>query len=258
MSSHYVPEAVAAIQEGNAALAPGATERVNIVGFAVGNGYTDWFLDFNENVPNSRYHALTSQSLYEEAAAACGGDYARCFWPRVDVECPAACDAAVSAATVNGMDGSIDMYDIYADVCLDGQQRLATQPFMLWAELQRARAAHAGRSEEAEAARADAPAEDATAAVEGNSQTEARRRTQTTISPIYPTCVDSFTDAYLNLPAVQSAIGVRPGTVPGGKWSDCGNVKYDFNYLSELPRYKQVRLLSWLLLDFSCFSELQL
>jgi polar amino acid transport system substrate-binding protein len=39
--------------------------------------------------------------------------------------------------------------------------------------------------------------------------------------------------------AVQQAIGVRPGTIPGGKWSDCGNVQYDFNYLSELPRYKQ-------------------
>ena len=68
---HYVPETVAAIQAGNAALAPSAPERINIKGFAVGNGYTDWFLDFNANVPNTRYHALTSQSLLDAADVAC-------------------------------------------------------------------------------------------------------------------------------------------------------------------------------------------
>jgi len=26
--------------------------------------------------------------------------------------------------------------------------------------------------------------------------------------------------------------------VPGGKWADCGNVAYDFNYASELPNYR--------------------
>jgi hypothetical protein len=71
--------------------------------------------DFNENVPNTRYHALTSQSLFDKATSACNKSYARCFWPRDDVPCPDACDEAVQAATVNGLDGSIDIYDIYED-----------------------------------------------------------------------------------------------------------------------------------------------
>ena len=211
-----MPEAVAAIQAGNAGLPPGAPERINLIGFAVGNGYTDWQLDFNENVPNGRYHALTSQSLFDAAAKACDGDYARCFWPRPDVECPVECDDAVGRATADAMDQSIDIYDIYVDVCLEGQARHKTQMFMLYEERHRARAALAG------------------AALDGRG----RRRAQTVISPIFPTCVDSYTATYLNDPAVQSAIHVRPGTVPSGKWSDCGNVDYSFNYQSELPRYR--------------------
>ena len=38
---------------------------------------------------------------------------------------------------------------------------------------------------------------------------------------------------------MQKAIHVRPGTIPNGKWSDCGNVKYDFNFESELPNYEK-------------------
>ena len=73
--------------------------KINIKGFAVGNGYCDWQLDFNANVENGRYHALTSQSAMDEAQAACQGNYSRCFWPRDDVECPEACGEAVMKAT---------------------------------------------------------------------------------------------------------------------------------------------------------------
>ena len=229
---HYVPNTAAAILDGNARLGPASPDRIALVGFAVGNGYTDWHLDFNENVPNTRYHALTSQSRYEAAAAACAGDYARCFWPRKDVQCPAECDAAVQAAVTDAMDSSIDIYDIYEDVCLDQpsdapqqagaavgtwarRERLKTQAFMLLEERHRARAAHAAR------------------------RPPHRRELQTTISPIFPTCVDVSTAAYLNDPHVQKAIGIRPGTVPNGRWSDCGNVHYDFNYASELPNYRK-------------------
>ena len=48
--------------------------------------------------------------------------------------CDPACDAAVQAATTDAMDGSIDIYDIYSDVCLAGEQRLPTQAFTLLAE----------------------------------------------------------------------------------------------------------------------------
>ena len=128
------------IQISNAALPLGVKSKdaINIKGFAVGNGYTDWQLDFNANVENGRFHALTSQSLFDAAKEACGGDYARCFWPRDDVVCPKACHDAVQAATTDAMDGSIDIYDIYEDVCLeDGQARLHTQASILLGERRR-------------------------------------------------------------------------------------------------------------------------
>ena len=43
-----------------------------------------------------------------------------------------ACDVAVAAATENAVDGSIDIYDIYEDVCLTpGHERVVTAPFIL-------------------------------------------------------------------------------------------------------------------------------
>ena len=207
---HYVPNTAAAVEAGNAALTEDGAARINLKGFMVGNGYCDWQLDFNANVANGRYHALTSQADFEAAQNACGGDFARCFWPRDDVHCPAACGDAVEATTKWAMDGSIDIYDIYEDVCLDAdQERLKTQAFVLEAE-RRSR-------------RADG------------------RLGATTISPVFPTCADTYVKKYLNTPAVQAAIGVRAGTIPGGAWADCGVMtsQYEFNYASELPNYER-------------------
>ena len=210
---HYVPNTALALQQANAAKA--ADAKINLVGFAVGNGYADWALDFNANVMNGRYHALCSAAELDAALTACADGFtAPCFWPRDDVPCDPACDAAVQAATTDAMDGSIDIYDIYSDVCLAGEQRLPTQAFTLLAERHKQLARHA----------AAAPARG--------------RRAQTVISPIFPTCAASYSAEYLNRPDVQKAIHVAPGTVPKGKWSDCGNVDYSFNYDSELPNYR--------------------
>jgi len=187
------------------------------VGFAVGNGYTDWQLDFNANVENGRFHALTSQALFDNARNECDGNYARCFWPRSDVQCPAACNAAVAAATKHAMDGSIDIYDIYEDVCLTpGHTKQHSQMSLLLREQYRQHKMHAERT--------------GTGMLGG-----------TTISPVFATCADNRNAAYLNEPAVQQAIGVRPGTIPnGGNWSGCASaLLYDFNYASELPNYRQ-------------------
>ena len=63
----------------------------------------------------------------------------------------------------------------------------------------------------------------------------------TTISPVFPTCADTYVKKYLNTPAVQAAIGIRAGTIPGGAWADCGVMtsQYEFNYASELPNYER-------------------
>ena len=175
---HYVPNTAAAILSSNARLAsPDAADHIELVGFAVGNGYTDWQLDFNENVPNGRYHALTSHSRYDAAERACGGNFARCFWPREDVECPKACDDAVQAAVTDAMDGTIDIYDIYEDVCLEKLaerssslstpllEPLHTQQSVLLDERRRALKAHAER----------------------RGVPHRSRELQTTISPVFPT-----------------------------------------------------------------------
>jgi hypothetical protein len=47
-----------------------------------------------------------------------------------------------------------------------------------------------------------------------------RRRMQTTISPIFPTCIDLSSSKYLNSEDVQEAAHVRKGTIPKGTWSD--------------------------------------
>lgn len=203
---HYVPNIVEAIEVGNAQL-PFAS-RINLKGFMVGNGYTDWQLDFNANVENGRFHALTSEADFRAAEEACGGDYARCFWPRPGVECPDACGAAVDKATRYAMDGSIDIYDIYEDVCLGNASAVATQASTL---------------EAFRGAR------------------KARRLGGTEISPLFGTCIDTYVERYLNDPKVQAAVGVRPGTVPGGRWADCGvmTTQYQFNFESELPKYRK-------------------
>ena len=70
-------------------------------------------------------------------------------------------------------------------------------------------------------------------------QQKLRRRARATISPVFPTCIDASSAKYLNMPAVWEAMHVRKSTVPNGKWSDCGNVNYTFNYESELPKYEE-------------------
>ena len=111
------------------------------------------------------------------------------------------------------MDGSIDIYDIYSDVCLAGEQRLPTQAFTLWPSA----------TSNWRGSAAAAPARG--------------RRAQTVISPIFPTCAASYSAEYLNRPDVQKAIHVARHRAEG-KWSDCGNVDYSFNYDSELPNYR--------------------
>jgi len=115
------------------------------------------------------------------------------------------------------MDGSIDIYDIYEDVCLaPGQERLETQMFRMIKERKKATHGHQVRKSPSN--------------LLGNTE----------ISPIFPTCADNYASIYLNTPSVQKAIGIRPKTVPGGKWSDCSTVvNYTFNYESEIPNYQK-------------------
>jgi len=216
---HYVPNLAQTILERNAKLPPDSKQRINLKGFAVGNAYTDWDQDFNGNVPYSRFHGLTSPEIYDAAKTACRGDYAPCFWPRPGFKCTDPCNWAVGNATQYAMDGSIDIYDIYVDVCKDGQAPQPNQAFVL----ERERRKQLRRL-----------------------QQEDGRLGVTPISPIFPTCIDSYVAKFLNNPDVQTAIHAKVGT----KWVQCGlDGLYDFNYASVVPLYqnwvrsKQIKIL---------------
>eukprot|EP00933_Yihiella_yeosuensis_P084265 TRINITY_DN9868_c3_g1_i1.p1 TRINITY_DN9868_c3_g1~~TRINITY_DN9868_c3_g1_i1.p1 ORF type:complete len:507 (+),score=112.85 TRINITY_DN9868_c3_g1_i1:128-1648(+) len=220
---HYVPNTVKAVQDGNAGLPAHDPKIINIKGFGVGNGYTDWALDFNVNLDYGRHHALCSQKQYDEAMSACNGSTVACFWPRPGAECTAKCNKAVQAATANAMGGAIDIYDIYEDVCLDGQKRIETQAFVLAQERNKALAEAAERR-----------------GADGLLGT-------TPIAPIYPTCEEEYATTYLSRADVQTAIGAKRLKA----WNMCGlknagtpdSIKgggktYHFNFESRLPYYR--------------------
>lgn len=217
---HYVPNTVKAVQDGNAALDPTDPNFINIKGFGVGNGYTDWALDFDMNVPYGREHALCSERQYQDAITACNGSTVACFWPNPAATCTKQCNDAVQAATANAMGGGIDIYDIYEDVCLEGQQRIADQAFTLAQQRQKAIA---------------------------QASVQKGALGVTPISPIYATCAEDYSKTYLSRADVQKAIGARRLK----EWNMCGLLnsgvpdhlqgagkQYHFNFESRLPYYR--------------------
>jgi len=106
------------------------------------------------------------------------------------------------------MDGSIDVYDIYVDVCKEGQTRQASQAFVLEQERRKQLRRH---------------------------QLASGRLGVTPISPIFPTCISNYVATYFNTPEVQTAIHAKMGT----QWAECGlSGLYDFNYESVIPLYQ--------------------
>jgi len=205
---HYVPNLVHQILSKNSKIPPDSKQYVNLKGFAAGNAYTDWEQDFNSNVPYSRYHGLSSPESYELAKDECKGNYAPCFWPRPNYQCSDACNYAVGNATEFAMDGSIDIYDIYIDVCKEGQTRQSSQAFVLEQERRKQLDRH---------------------------QLASGRLGVTPISPIFPTCTSNYVATYFNTPEVQTAIHAKMGTL----WAECGlSGLYDFNYDSVVPFYQ--------------------
>merc|ERR1711865_1188654 len=125
---HYIPNTAKAVLEANAKA--DEQDKINLVGFAVGNGYTDWKLDFNANVQNGRFHALSSQELYETADKACNGSFARCFWPNPNHECPDASGDADVQAHERASEPAASAADRLSEVTAGRDYYLANPPNM--------------------------------------------------------------------------------------------------------------------------------
>merc|ERR1712226_996665 len=110
---HYVPNAADAILEWNKRAPAG--ERLNLAGFAVGNAWTDAPTDNQGAVDYWYYHALVSGPTHQRILDTC--DFTK-VGPLKGAapsdECDRACDQADKEM------GNINIYDIYADVCLQG------------------------------------------------------------------------------------------------------------------------------------------
>jgi len=119
---HYVPNLAVAIQDANAA---GETPRINLVGFQVGNAWTNAAIDNAGSVFMWWSHALISDDTYTVAMKNC--DFAH-IGPlsssKSSLRQRDACQSALNDA--NAAMNLVNIYQLYAPVCLrpdgDGMQ----------------------------------------------------------------------------------------------------------------------------------------
>jgi serine carboxypeptidase-like clade 2 len=196
---HYVPGATKAIVDHNAA-AP--SDPINIKGFMVGNAWTDAEEDNKGAVEFWHNHALNSDETYNNIVEEC--DFTN-IGPLEATQKPAACDKWLEVSSREM--GNINIYEIYADQCLAEQNKDAIHL------LEKLGEAHAASNHFADHYVGSNP------------------------TPDYEPCIEDFLEAYMNSPAVQTAMHVRPGTY----WTQCSSV-VDYSYTdllsSMLPTYE--------------------
>jgi len=215
---HYVPNLAKAILEANQA---GGQPTINLMGFQVGNAWTNAELD-NEGAVDMWYtHAIISKATYDGLYANC--DFAN-IGPLATGELglsapetaanPALCDEYQYQAMYKDME-DINIYDIYADICL------ASEP-------------------ENQALRL----RNMVAKANPLSPFSARQRKAVTSGrlgdqmPDPDPCIDTHLQSYLNLADVQTAIHAE-----SLHWVDCSSiVNYSYSDLlsSEIPVYQDL------------------
>ncbi|KAL4423355.1 hypothetical protein ABPG77_004286 [Micractinium sp. CCAP 211/92] len=219
-AGHYVPNLAAEILEGNQNGL--RDEKINLQGFLVGNALTDPDTDSRGALAFWWSHAIISSETRDGALKNC--DFAH-IYPLAGnedvfvsaVERPTGapplggkakkCDRFVNQA-IEEM-GGINIYDIYADVCLNGPAKQARQLALMLR---------------------DHPAGLST-------------RHMLTDKPAYDPCIDSETEAYLNRPDVQQALHANVSGELPGPWQDCtSKISYSRRDLlsSMLPVYRSL------------------
>mmetsp|Transcript_10523 Transcript_10523/g.29949 ORF Transcript_10523/g.29949 Transcript_10523/m.29949 type:complete len:534 (+) Transcript_10523:106-1707(+) len=191
---HYVPQLAWAITEGNEA---GGNPRLNLKGFLAGNPLTDTEMDNDGAIEFWYSHAIisteTAQGIRQYCNFSSDGPFRSDFG-----EDDEKCDEFIDQSTVEM--GNINIYDIFADVCLKGQQRVASQT---------GRAAMMARG-----GRRRRPGQQLLGfrqALLGSTLRDDE----------YDPCVDNEVEDYFNNPEVQVAIHANvSGRLPY-RWTDC-------------------------------------
>ncbi|KAL4448224.1 hypothetical protein ABPG75_005443 [Micractinium tetrahymenae] len=219
-AGHYVPTLVAEVLRGNRN--GREEEKINLQGFLVGNAWTDAPTENQAAVTFWYSHGITSRTATEGMQANCDFSEIGPLSEQEDVHVSAVegptgaaplggkakmCDRFVNQAMEEM--GGINIYEIYADVCLNGPAKQARQlALMLW----------------------DHPAGLST-------------RHMLTENPAYDPCIDSETEAYLNRPDVQQALHANVSGELPGPWQDCtSKISYSRRDLlsSMLPVYRDL------------------
>eukprot|EP00698_Gefionella_okellyi_P023690 TRINITY_DN815_c0_g2_i1.p1 TRINITY_DN815_c0_g2~~TRINITY_DN815_c0_g2_i1.p1 ORF type:complete len:485 (+),score=81.51 TRINITY_DN815_c0_g2_i1:23-1477(+) len=196
---HYVPNLTLRIAEQNKVVP--ANRKINLAGFLVGNAWTDAPLDNLGAVDYWFQHGVISNQTLQGLIANCdfahSGPYA--------AQPNDACDQF--SETASHEMGAINIYDIFADVCVGNN-----------AALQLPRLLRGTNS-----------------AMGILGRLLAKRDQLLQQNPTSP-CIDSYTQSYLNRADVQTAIHAR-----ATHWTDCSAVvhySYDDLLASVLPVYE--------------------
>jgi len=208
---HYVPNLAKAILQANAA---GGQPKINLVGFQVGNAWTDATIDNEGAVDMWWSHAVISDETYK-------GFYAHCDFSNIGpLESNGApqsgdplCDQYQAQADKDMTD--VNIYQLYYDVCMDSEYNEVTKLM-----------------DSVAAANPMSPFTKAT------SQRRSHRNDGQLGDqmPDPDPCVENHLTNYLNIPAVQQAIHAVPTS-----WAMCSD-KVDYSrtdlLASMLPVYQ--------------------
>lgn len=182
---HYVPNLALAILRHNSA-EPDAV--INLQGFLVGNAWTDARIDNEGAVDYWWTHAIVSDHASHGIKHHC--NFAT-VGPLADSDDGMRCVVAVNEAMQNM--GDINIYDIYADVCLPPRARAAAE-------------------------RLGELLETSPAGVAARPALRLRR------SGKYDPCIDNEVADYLNRPEVQAAMHANVTGTVRGPWKDCSDI----------------------------------
>jgi serine carboxypeptidase-like clade 2 len=214
---HYVPNLARTILQQNAIV---TNPKINLAGFQVGNAWTVAAIDNQGAAEFWWTHALISDSSHQGMMDNC--DFSK-IGPLRDNPDPAKCNAAIRES--NTVMRYINIYNIYADVCLKGQQVPINQATQLVKSL-----AESGATTPYSSLLTQDLTYDAHLLSAPNLGDQL---------PDPDPCVGIHLAQYLNLPEVQKAIHA---SIPY-PWTDCtGRIRYSRDDLlsSMVPVYQDL------------------